>query len=374
MENSNESLRDELILLALFLMRYSRYLSLESSSILRSSDKDIISIINENNLNSSFISKKDWMKFNSTLKEIKKIRRSYWNKVNKFLVSELKSFIKEDVSLYERKIKKSLPVKIKTKKVPDEVFTSIIETRQIEGRTIEQWIDKISNDDEARLSNIIKKGLLNEENLTVLIKGEKELNYSNGIAVIALHQLETMIRTVSSFISNEGRKEFLLANSNHFQKEIYVAVLDSRTTEFCRETDGKVFNIGEGPYPPIHFNCRSCRVPYLNDVNYKEVKPTIEDAILNEFVNKNNLEDKNNLPYGYKNKFYEYRKQRISEIIGKPTSTISYPDWLKIMSHNIQEQILGRSNAKEFRNGNINLNKFIDSSKKVLNLQQYKEK
>ena len=40
---------------------------------------------------------------------------------------------------------------------------------------------------------------------------------------------------------------------------IFVAVLDSRTTDICRGNDGKRWLIDNTniPYPPLHFGCRS---------------------------------------------------------------------------------------------------------------------
>lgn len=49
--------------------------------------------------------------------------------------------------------------------------------------------------------------------------------------------------------------------SNYYQ---WVSVIDSRTTEICRERDGTVYAYGEGPMPPAHINCRSMVIPWYN--------------------------------------------------------------------------------------------------------------
>ena len=58
----------------------------------------------------------------------------------------------------------------------------------------------------------------------------------------------------------------------------YLAVLDSRTSEICRDMDGKIFDVkdavqGENT-PPLHPNCRSTIVPYIS----KEYEPEIRIA------------------------------------------------------------------------------------------------
>jgi len=47
------------------------------------------------------------------------------------------------------------------------------------------------------------------------------------------------------------------------EKWIYVATLDSRTSEDCRELDGQVFDVGKGPTIPHHPNCRCVKASYL---------------------------------------------------------------------------------------------------------------
>lgn len=54
------------------------------------------------------------------------------------------------------------------------------------------------------------------------------------------------------------------------EKYLYVATLDNRTSEICREMDGKVFDVedykvGETA-PPLHPRCRSTTAPYYDDV------------------------------------------------------------------------------------------------------------
>lgn len=47
------------------------------------------------------------------------------------------------------------------------------------------------------------------------------------------------------------------------EKWIWVATLDSRTSEDCRELDGKVFDVGKGPVQPQHPGCRCTKASYL---------------------------------------------------------------------------------------------------------------
>ena len=53
------------------------------------------------------------------------------------------------------------------------------------------------------------------------------------------------------------------------EKYEILATLDGRTSEICRDMDGKVFGIKDYEVgttaPPFHPNCRSTTVPYFDD-------------------------------------------------------------------------------------------------------------
>ena len=46
---------------------------------------------------------------------------------------------------------------------------------------------------------------------------------------------------------------------------MYSATLDLKTSEICKERDGKVYRIDNAPTIPAHPNCRSCYIPLLNE-------------------------------------------------------------------------------------------------------------
>lgn len=49
-------------------------------------------------------------------------------------------------------------------------------------------------------------------------------------------------------------------------KEIFRTVLDSRVDEECAQYDGQIFDVGVGPMPTLHVNCRCYRSPYVEDL------------------------------------------------------------------------------------------------------------
>ena len=81
---------------------------------------------------------------------------------------------------------------------------------------------------------------------------------------MADHQVLTIVRTSVQQVANEASQQVYRANEDVTQKYQYLATLDSRTSAICRSLDGKTFKYGDGPTPPVHFNCRSTTIPVID--------------------------------------------------------------------------------------------------------------
>lgn len=61
----------------------------------------------------------------------------------------------------------------------------------------------------------------------------------------------------------------------------WVSVLDSRTSEFCRDHNGREYRNGAGPLPPAHNHCRSRTIP-VNCGESKSPVPTFFSWLLDQ--------------------------------------------------------------------------------------------
>ena len=75
------------------------------------------------------------------------------------------------------------------------------------------------------------------------------------------NQLKAVVRTNTTSIVNQGKKAFARANLPFVKGMKFYAVLDKRTTDICRQRDGKEFAIDDPALdantPSLHFSCRS---------------------------------------------------------------------------------------------------------------------
>lgn len=77
-----------------------------------------------------------------------------------------------------------------------------------------------------------------------------------------------LVRTELNYISNKATIKSYAASGVMKQFE-YLATLDARTSDICRELDGQVFNLKDAKtginVPPLHPHCRSTTVPHFED-------------------------------------------------------------------------------------------------------------
>lgn len=171
----------------------------------------------------------------------------------------------------------------------------------IDGRTYDEWWALFFAGDTDRLMGQVRMGLIAGEGEADLLA---RLQASSRTTANSLNSLvPTAIMGALAF----GNYTFMDANPDLVKKERYTAIMDSRTSMICASLDGKIYKVGEGPHPPMHRNCRSSRVPV--------------------YVGAGDTTD----------------------------GSVTYEEWLKDQSTVTQNQVLGKSKAMLFREGNLSI-------------------
>lgn len=96
------------------------------------------------------------------------------------------------------------------------------------------------------------------------IQGTKPRRMQDGFAQKSKDHAETVARTAVQQVSTATRAELYINNSDIVEGYTFVATLDNRTTPICQALDGQSFEMGQGPLPPMHPNCRSTTIPKLS--------------------------------------------------------------------------------------------------------------
>ncbi len=184
----------------------------------------------------------------------------------------------------------------------DQIAMSLIARYELESKdyaldleTAEQYLDvkilemvgHIVNDQMlAAVKFAIINGLRTEQSIQEMINsamavlepiiGKRDSN-GNVITPINLStRVKTLVRTSLTEAFNEGRRTFFEDPEldGFVEAYQYSAVLDDRTTEFCKTSHGRIWSVQSQLWrsyvPPNHFNCRSQLIPVVQGDQWTE--------------------------------------------------------------------------------------------------------
>lgn len=196
------------------------------------------------------------------------------------------------------------------------------------GQMLESFIDDWSAGEVQRVGLMVQRAW--GEGWTVnqmvqAVRGTKALNFKDGILETSRRNAQTVVRTSIQHVSATGRMATLAANGDVVQGYRFVATLDSKTSAVCRSIDqeDKVYQLGEGPVPPMHPNCRSTIIP--------EVDPSLD--------------------------FLDEGATRSAEF-GPVDANMGYYDWLKTQDEDFVKEAIGPTRAKLFKEGGLSSDEF----------------
>lgn len=120
---------------------------------------------------------------------------------------------------------------------------------------------------------------LRENLVTGMIRGESLDTMAGRIKKrmgVAYSAAKTLVRTETAYVYEQATKEAYEQCDIEWYE--YLATLDNKTSEVCRNLDGKHFRVKDAMpgrnYPPMHPNCRSTTVCWFPDEEGKKKQTT----------------------------------------------------------------------------------------------------
>lgn len=218
------------------------------------------------------------------------------------------------------------------------------------GKLLEPFFKDVSEQAIKRVEGAIRLGYAQGQttgDVLKVIRGTRAAGYQDGILANMNKGAEMLTRTALQHCAVQAREETWRANSDIVKKVRWVSTLDSRTTEICMSLDGQEFDVGEGPRPPIHIGCRSSVVGVL-------------DSRL-DFLSEGATRSARG------------ESGKVSSAPSKQT----YYEWLKGQPDAFQNDALGPTRAKLFREGGLSAERFrelqLGTNFQPLTLQEMRE-
>lgn len=204
---------------------------------------------------------------------------------------------------------------------------------------VDQAIKQFSKQKRKQVINVIKDGVVagrtNDEIARDIGFVSKKIQRNHAAA---------LIRTVTNHVSTSARQATIDDNDDIIEGVEWVSTLDGRTTHICQALDGKRFPDDSGPRPPIHWGCRSTVIPTIKKEFSVIDKVTTERPAVGD--------------------------SGAETVSGKTT----YNSWLGKQSAEFQDEVLGVSRGKLYREGGLDVRQFVDSNFEPLTLEQLRRK
>ena len=391
---SNEKILDEYVRHQTYLLRYAGGLTNKVLPYLAATEQKVYDVvikyataIGDNRTMTGASGRKWQTDFAAALNAA---RDPAWAKTLGITTEDLQGLAVYEAANAAAIIEGAVPVVLNITLPPTAHLISIVNSQPFQGRTLKGWVEQTAQADVDRMLNYAKNGIVQGLTPTQIARGvigTKAANYTDGQARKAFKDIEAVILTLTNGIQNEAHEALYAENDDVIKNEQFANTLDSRTTIECIGAGeaneyglGKgIYPRGKGPMPPLHFRCRSLRVPYINSNNWgdRPYKSSTEKQLLREYTEQANIppvSSRDQLPRGTKGSFDEFARKRVRELTGTVPATTSYGDWLKTQTNEFQNEVLGVTRADMFRKGEITLDKFVAKDGDTLTLDELERK
>ncbi len=318
-----------------------------------------------------------WQRFT---KKVGKLRGGAIADASGTLDGQLQDLAISEQGFVEGALQAAIPIKLSIN-TPSIDPSAIIHKKAYNGQTFRQMMGNLADSDVGRIVSETRAGVNIGQTSDVIVRrivGTRRNGYTDGVVNITRNNARTVVRTLTNGVANESRQQMVEANSDIIKKERYTATLDGRTTQICASLDGKLFDVGDGPTPPLHFNCRSYRSP-VTSLDIVGERPFVRDTRTRRFREMDfRKEAKAAAGDKWKSMTVKQRNSAIRsrrtkwgrENIGTASSKTNYETWLKQQPASFQDDVLGKTKGKLFRNRGLSLQQMVDKSGRNYSLKE----
>lgn len=203
-----------------------------------------------------------------------------------------------------------------------------LRSKKVCGRLVSSWAEDVADTAYRhvyqRLTTALGSEDVDRDELAASVAGTRSLKYRDGALSRTLTNVDGLTRTVVTRATVLTKTRLFELNPSVYDREQWCSTLDGLTSAPCQACDGKVYELGKGPRPPSHWGCRS--------------------TIVGLFV-------------------------------GQPAPRREvYETWLRRQTRDVQDDVLGPTQAKLWRDGGVKLSRFVDRTGQAYTLSELKSR
>jgi SPP1 gp7 family putative phage head morphogenesis protein len=327
MANSNELLKDALIRHQIFIQRYARG---REQQAIETINRIMQTIEGRLTGNLTELSK---ARLDTLLLDLRQLSNGLYKEMADEIMDELIDFTDYEVGFTKRMLDRvtagetALPA---PEQIQSAIYSNVMKLEPTKNYTIGQALGQFAAKKATQITQTITDGVILGDTTPTIIQSLRNM------FGLQRNQASTLARTITNFVAMRAREATFKENEDIFDGYEWVATLDGRTSLICASRDGMVYPFGDDPIknpkPPAHFSCRSTIVP----------------TIKSQF---------NIFQKGDADRPFRAEGQK-----GTVSADINYEQWLRQQSEPFQQEVLGSTKARLFREGNLNLSRFVDQA------------
>jgi SPP1 gp7 family putative phage head morphogenesis protein len=254
------------------------------------------------------------------------IETDYRGALDDALRDELSDFVNYEVEIAKTQLEDELPDDVTVNSPAQGDVDSILDDVAFNGRYVDNWISDFSDADYKRVRDAVQAGVQADSGLDAILSG-----LAGGAFLVGNRQLENITRGIFNGAKNWARLLTWEANPDIVEYVQWIATLDEDTCPICMDLDGQIIPADEVDPPPIHLSCRCDTVPVL--ASFERL------ARMSKLI-------------------HTHPKRHL--FTGKPATKLRYAAWLRRQSEATQDEALGPTRAKLFREGGLTISRFVN--------------
>lgn len=391
---ANQDLFDAALRHQIALRRYSNTTLRRIMRLLEQADRDLVLKLRAR-LGPIIRSADGTRRMEVLLREIRDMRAA----VQATMAGEMRSELMELARLeadWERAIlAAAVPVELVLASAPLGRLNAVVTSRPFQGRFLREWFKSIADSDRVKLQEALRLGIVNGETLDDMVRrvvGTRANRYTDGILSLTRRNAEAVMRTAINHVSNFARNEVWEANADIIYALRWTSTLDGRTSAVCRARDGELAMFGDNKpvagaqllspkdvRPPAHINCRSVMVAILSPEGVIGDRPFVRDARgrrqrdidFRADAKAAAGDDWRGMSVADRNAAIKARRDAWGEAnIGTLPASTTYQDWMRNQPTAFQDEVLGSTKGRLFRQERLTLDNFVDRAGRELTLEQ----
>lgn len=333
-----DEIRDSAIRHRVYLLRYAKSTYRKHSKLVDQSVADLIMKITARAPGDNTFTAK---RLNAMLENIKATSSTLYKSLYTDFSDDLKELAEYESRIVPAMVEDAYPIKLELAAIPASQIHAAAMSRPFQGKILKEWFRDQEYGVRSAFQAATRLGYTQGESIPQIVSRLR------GVGDMTQRQVESVIRTAVTHMSQTAMTKLSEANSDIVKQEEWVSTLDGRTTLICASLDGKRYAINSGPQPPQHFNCRSIRVPV----------PESWATLYGDASENTRLDSR---PYvADKRRVKDIPKGERDSIIGS-TDAKNYNEWLRTQKKPFIEDVLGKKKAKLYLDGDLSLDKFVD--------------